>query len=273
MSRFDAEHPDVDDILGAYALDAVDPAERALVEQRLADDPVARAEVDEMRETAAALASLPTDDEGAPAGLWGRIADAIGSPDAVTGPASDAAAPRAVAPRTAAPEPAALPANVVPFTRPTRSFSARIVVPIAAAAALVIAVLGVQIATRSPNHAGDLAAAYNHAVDGGAATVPLRAGTPTGGVTAEVALQSDGTGYLRNDRLPELPEGKTYQLWALVAGGTGQQAISAGVLGRNPTATAFHVSGAPSGFAITVENAPGVITSKQSPVAVGEVPA
>jgi hypothetical protein len=260
-SRFDAEHPELDDILGAYALDAVDPAERALVEQRLADDPVARAEVDEMRETAAALASLPGDDEGAPAGLWGRIADAICSPDAAT------------ASRTAARDIVEPSANVVPLKRSTRSFPARIVVPVAAAAALVIAVLGVQVATQSPNRAGDLAAAYNQAVDAGAATVPLRAGTPTGGVTAEIALQSDGTGYLRNDRLPGLPEGKTYQLWALVPRGAGQQAISAGVLGRDPRAAAFHLSGAPTGFAITVENAPGVIASKQSPVAVGEVPA
>ncbi len=257
MSDRWVERPDIDDVLGAYALDAVDPAERALIEQRLADDPVARAEVDEMRETAAALASMPTDDEGAPAGLWGRIADAIATPDA-----SDVGAP----------EPA-LPANVVPFTRSTRSFPARIVVPIAAAAALVIAVLGVQATTRSPSRAGDLAAAYNHAVAGGAATVPLRASTPTGGVTAEIALQSDGTGYLRNEHLAELPEGKTYQLWALVPRGAGEQAISAGVLGREPSATAFHLSGAPTGFAITVEDAPGVIASQHSPVAVGEVPA
>jgi anti-sigma factor RsiW len=257
-NRFDSDHPEVDDVLGAYALDAVDPAERALIERYLADDPVARAEVDEMRETASALAALPADDEGAPAGLWGRIADAIGSPDA---------------PASATTADASRPANVVPLSRPARSFPARIVVPIVAAAALVIAVLGVQVATRTPNRAGDLAAAYNHAVAGGAATVSLRAATPTGGVTAEIALQSDGTGYLRNEHLAELPVGKTYQLWALVPRGAGQQAISAGVLGREPSAAAFHLSGAPSGFAITVENAPGVVASKQSPVAVGEVPA
>ena len=248
---------DLDDILGAYALDAVDPVERTAVERRLTDDPVARAEVDEMRETAAALASLPADDEGAPAGLWGRIADAIGAPGA---PASDT------------PAAASRPSDVIPITRAKRSFPARVVVPIAAAAALVIAVLSVQVVTRTPNRAGDLAAAYNHAVAGGAATVPLQTAPGHGPVTAEIALQSDGTGYLRNEHLVALPAGKTYQLWALVRNGSGQQAISAGVLGREPSAVAFHLSGAPTGFAITVETTPGVVTSTRSPVAFGKVP-
>jgi anti-sigma-K factor RskA len=261
-SRFEADRSDVDDILGAYALDAVDPEERAMVERHLADDPAARAEVDEMRETAAALASLPSDDEGAPAGLWSRIADAIGSPDASeTTTASESATP-------AAPP----PTNVVPLTRAARSFSARIVVPLVAAAAVVIVVLGVQVATRTPSRAGDLAAAYNHAVAGGAATVRLQA-AGQGTVAAEIALQADGTGYLRNEHLAALPDGKTYQLWALETRGSSQQAISAGVLGRVPSAVAFHVAGAPSGFAITVENAPGVVASQQSPVAVGKVSA
>ena len=71
---------EIDDLLGAYALDAVDADERELVERHLAGDPAARAEVDEMRETAAVLASLPVADEGAPADLWDRIAGAIADP-------------------------------------------------------------------------------------------------------------------------------------------------------------------------------------------------
>jgi anti-sigma-K factor RskA len=247
--RFDSEHPDVDDILGAYALDAVDPAEREMVERHLADDPVARAEVDEMRETAAALASLPADDEGAPAGLWGRIADAIGAPDVP----AEVEAPAA---------------NVVPLTRSKRSFPARIVVPVVAAAALVIAVLAVQVATRPPSRAGDLAAAYNHAVANGATTVALRRGN---GVVAEIAVSRDGSGYLRNEHLAALPAGKTYQLWAVTGHGGAARAISAGVLGSDPTAVAFHLARAPDEFAITVESAPGVVTSTNAPTAVGSL--
>ncbi len=70
-----------------------------------------------------------------------------------------------------------------------------------------------------------------------------------------------------------LPDGQTYQLWAIVGAGDAQHAISAGVLGSNPSATAFPVSGAPQAFVITVEQAPGVVRSTQSPVAAGKVAA
>ena len=47
---------ELDSLLGAYALDALDAADRARVEAYLERDAAARAEVDEMRETAASLA-------------------------------------------------------------------------------------------------------------------------------------------------------------------------------------------------------------------------
>jgi hypothetical protein len=150
---------------------------------------------------------------------------------------------------------------------------ARVFVPIAAAAAIVIAVLAVQVGTRPPDRTGNLAAAYSHALDHGAASVSLQPQAGHGAVAAAIALQRDGTGYLRNDHLAALPAGKTYQLWALVPHGGGQQAISAGVLGPDPHAAAFHVAGRPTAFAITVEDAPGVVQSAQSPVAIGTVPA
>jgi Anti-sigma-K factor rskA len=257
--RSGVEGADVDDLLGAFALDAVDPEERVLVEHRLARDPVARAEVDEMRETAASLAALPTDSEGAPDGLWGRIADAIGSP--------------VVLPSGAEPSTPRASHDVVRFMRSRRSFPSRIVMPVAAAAAILIAVLVVGLAGRAPNRAGDLAAAYNHAVDTGATTVALQPDVGNGQVTAEIAWKSDGTGYLRNEHLGALPAGKTYQLWATYQQGNRQRAISAGVLGRDVNAAAFHVVGSPTAFAITVEDAPGVVASRQTPVAIGEVPA
>jgi Anti-sigma-K factor rskA len=258
MSDHDQRSPDeLDDLLGAFALDAVDPFERELVERRLIDDPVARAEVDAMRETAAALATLPADHEGAPSDLWDRIAGAIREP-VVPSPEQADGAPDAP--------------NVVAFRRSRRftSVPARVAAPIAAAAAIVIAVLAIQVATRTPSRAGDLAAAYRHAVSSGAATVQLR-GSDGGPVAAEIALQPDGTGYLRNDRLAALPAGETYQLWALVNQGGKTRAVSAGVLGREPTAVAFHVAAPPDSFAITMEDAPGVVQPTQAPAVVGQV--
>lgn len=249
----DASRPETNDLLGAYALDAVDRDERELVERHLADDPAARAEVDEMRETAAVLASLPVDAEGAPAGLWDRIAGAIRVSDESV--------------------PATTPGVVVPLTRQKRTAAvpARVAVPIAAVAALIIAILAVQVATQTPNRAGDLVAAYDNALAHGATAVRLeRSGAQP--VAAEIALKSDGSGYLRNDDLAPLPAGKTYQLWALVGRGSAQRAISAGVLGAEPNAAAFHVAGRPDAFAITIEDAPGVVQSVQDPAAVGTVP-
>ena len=254
----DVPRSELDDLLGAYALDAVDPEEREAVERHLADDPAARAEVDEMRETAAVLASLPVTDEGAPRGLWNRIAGAIGVADESESEHDQ---------RERA------PATVVPFARPRRSVSIpmRVAVLIAGAAALVVAVLAVQVASRAPNRAGDVAAAYRHAVSNGAARVPLQAAGGRG-IAAEIALQSDGTGYLRNDKLARLPAGKTYQLWAITGTAKEQRVISAGVLGGELRAAAFHVAARPTAFAITVEDSPGVVASKQTPAASGEVP-
>jgi hypothetical protein len=257
----DRNRSEMDDLLGAFALDAVDPAERDMVERHLARDPVARAQVDEMRETAAVLASLPVGDEGAPEGLWDHIASAI-SPDA--GLPHESRAEEADVERVSP--------DVVPLTRAKRfaAVPTRLAVPVAAAAALVIAVLAVQVATRPSNRVGDIAAAYNHAVANGAVTVELhRSGN--GPVAARIALQRDGSGYLRNARLGPLPAGKTYQLWALVGSAKQQLAISAGVLGPQPGAAAFHVAGRPDAFAITVEDAPGVVRPTKAPEAVGNV--
>ena len=49
------QHTDVEGLLGAYALDAVDPEETERIEAHLADCPRCRAEVDRHREVAAAI--------------------------------------------------------------------------------------------------------------------------------------------------------------------------------------------------------------------------
>ena len=68
-----ADEP-IEELLGAYALDAVDDEERRRVEAYLEQNPRARAEVWEMRQAAAMLA----DDGGAPPeGIWPRIVDAL----------------------------------------------------------------------------------------------------------------------------------------------------------------------------------------------------
>ena len=71
-SRYtDAE---LDELLGAYALDAVDPDERLAVEDYLRINPRARAEVAEHREVAAQLAFEGSE---APPHLWSSIEGAL----------------------------------------------------------------------------------------------------------------------------------------------------------------------------------------------------
>ena len=65
------------DLLGAYALDAVDAEERAAIERHLVDCPRCRAEVAEHREVASYLAHSGGD---APAGVWDKIAAELAPP-------------------------------------------------------------------------------------------------------------------------------------------------------------------------------------------------
>src|SRR5690606_4393398 len=68
------EHDEIAELLGAYALDAVEPEEAAAVEAHLAVCPRCAAEVADHREVAAMLAH-----SGAPApeGLWSRISASL----------------------------------------------------------------------------------------------------------------------------------------------------------------------------------------------------
>ena len=88
-----------------------------------------------------------------------------------------------------------------------------------------------------------------------------------GAEVARVVLLPDGNGYLKNDHLARLDAEHTYQLWALTGRGDRTVAISAGVLGPNPSAAAFRTSPDVHGFAITVERSPGVASPSQTPIA------
>jgi anti-sigma-K factor RskA len=247
---------ELDSLLGAYALDALDPADRARVEAYLAANGAARGEVDEMRETAAALALLPDTPMEAPPELWARISENIAAARASTGTET-----------TDAP-----PADELAARRATR---ARWIATAAVAAAIVVVLLAVQVASlRSQlddaHRTGPtaVAAAFDRAAKvEGARAVGLE--SSTGARLARVVLLPDGSGYLRGDDLKPLSADETYQLWALTGPADRPVAISAGVLGSDPTAVAFHSSGPVRGFAVTVEPAGGVVSSQHQPVAVG----
>lgn len=225
-------HDDVQDLLGAYALDAVEPDEARAIEDHLRDCPRCRAEVAEHRETAAFLAHAGED---APPALWDRIATAIDDE----------------------------PAPVVPLApRLDRggSWQRRRSLPTAIvgiAAAAVIAVLGLQV--RAQDDRIDEMEAAMRVPDGEVVELV--------GDTASVPVVMDGDrAWLLAGGLDALPEDRTYQLWGL----RGDDLVSVAVLGNDPATMSFDVEGYAL-LAITEEVAGGVVQSANDPVVAGEL--
>jgi anti-sigma-K factor RskA len=230
--------PELDSLLGAYALDALDAEERGRVEAYLARNPAARDEVDELRESAASLALAPPHDTVAPSELWTKISEQIAAEPREFTPIR--ATPRRAAPRTAT------------------------VLAVAAAIAVVfLAASVVFVRGQDSSRPTDLAEAFDNAAKQSDARNVALAAT-NGDAVARVVVLPDGTGYLRNDAMQELGAGQTYQLWALQGDADKPVAISAGVLGADPGTVAFHTSGDIQGFGVTIEQVPGVVASKQS---------
>lgn len=241
-------HDPVEDLLGVYALNALDDDERAKVDAHLAECPRCRAEVDGYREVAAQLALSGSP---APARVWDSIADAIDGLDAgVTPPplrlvpADPSSAP---APATPAPAPAAAPQRLRP-----RWLQAGGLV---AAAAAIIAVVSLGISVRQGDRIHDmeqdqvLASAATQAFSSSDARVTDLT-TAEGTVLGRAAVLPDGNGYLLADALPDLPDG-TYQLW----GDTGSSIVSLGPLGAAPTVRSFPAAGELTRLMITAEAA------------------
>jgi hypothetical protein len=77
-------------------------------------------------------------------------------------------------------------------------------------------------------------------------------------------IQSDGSALIADSTLPPLPDGLTYQLWAVVDG----EVVSAAVLGPDPRLTPLRIEGSVAVLALTVEHVGGVVVSDQEPAAV-----
>jgi anti-sigma factor RsiW len=236
---------DMDDLLGAYALDALDDDERRAVEDYLAASPRAQAEVQEHREVATMLAWSGMD---APEGLWDRIAGSIeGREDA---PASDLG-------------------DVIPinsgrrrrrWTRTVGSWA------VATAAAASIAVVAVRVSNDDDASTATGIAASAQAAFADPSLLHAQLGTDADPQLKVLAVVDDnGIGYLNAASLPRLPDGRTYQLWGQV----GDQLISLGLLGSAPETTVFAATGDVDLLAITEEVEGGVLSSKNPAVVVG----
>ena len=246
-------HREIEELLGAYALNAVDSDEAMIVEQHLEGCPRCRSEVAGHREVATVLGNTGGD---APAGLWDRISLELDDvpPPMRLGLIGGSASVTPLAPRRRVPQRFVMAA-------------------VGAAAALAIGGLGVQVLRQQDEldrvrvavEDGSLLSAANVALrDPSASTVHLR--STDGLVTATAVVLSDGTGYLLAQDLPGLAEDRTYQLW----GETDAGLISLGLLGGDPSAIVpFSVGQKVDALAVTAEDAGGVVQSDNPAVVAG----
>jgi anti-sigma factor RsiW len=240
-----AHQEHVDDLLGAYVVDAVDQDERLLVETHLHECPRCRQEVAELREVTALLAH-----GGAPApeGVWDKIAAAL---EETPPPLRLELRARDEADGGAAP-----PTNVVALA--DRRGRRALIAIVSAAAVLVIALLGLQVRDQRQRLDELQASAASTSMEE-AATKALaepdarlaRLKDERGNVQAIAVVKADGAGYLLGTSLPPLDE-KIYQLWGATTAGN---VISLGVI-RHPGVFAFSGDATVSALMITEEDKP-----------------
>lgn len=252
-------HDEASDLLGAYALDAVDGDEFTELEEHLDTCPRCRAELDSLREVAAAMGNSV---EPTPEGLWSQIA--LRLPERQEGD-EPPPMPRLT---SAAPSPFRPPAE-----RQTRR--RRIMVStigaIAVAAAAVAIVLGIGL-VRADNNVSNLQAAGPSSVAAALRTPGHRLvdlDSKSKSQVAQFVVVPDGRGFLVSSNLPALTHGQTYQLWGVV----GHTPISLGLLGSSPHNAAFTMAGStrPSVLGITAEPGGGSVVPDSAMVATGTV--
>lgn len=218
-------HP-VDDV-AAYALDALDGAEREAVAEHLAGCPGCRDELALHHETLALLAP----EEAPPPAVWARVAASIAA-------APEVGAPEASDPVREVPTVTSLDARRGPTEgrRPQRVWMA------AAAVAVALGVGGsVGFAVGRSGDDTDIGTLAQQASE----VVTLT--SPGGDPVARVVSDDDGS-YLVLDGLENLPRGRAYQLWSL----TDAEPVSLGMLGRDGTNTvAFRLPPTITDLAIT----------------------
>lgn len=299
MAELRNDHVAIQELLGAYALDALERDEAEVVERHLEVCPRCRAEVREHREVAGLLGYAGQD---APAGLWDRIAASTQEPppvlrlQRVPGTASPQPAPSSAAPDGGAVADFAAAAGgsgpsaagiggaaggrteVVDLAAARRARRVPLWARVAGAAAAVaaVAVLAVQVA-RLDHRTSTLAADVRGTAPtmqvvqqalgapGARRVVLARVG---GGDMLDAVVLPGGQGYLYHSDLAPMPTSETYQLWGI----TGGQPVSYGLLGPAPgQVVAFRAGPGVQALAVTAEVAGGVTRSAHPPVAAGAV--
>ena len=236
-----AEEVELDELFGAYALDAVSDDERLRIEEYLEVNP---------RSSRGARASRGGGGAGVDRHGWHPKVCGTGSPHRSTRPRRNRPAswrrcwPRPAArptlwrllDRRAGSELGSSPGSAVPLPQPPPS-SRSSWWPTTARA------------HRSSPPWRRLAA------DDGSSIAQLQ--RDDGAVGAEAIIDAQGHGYLVGEDLPELGADRTYQLWGVIDG----DVISLGVLGNDPGIELFSADAPVTALVVTIERAGGVVSN------------
>jgi hypothetical protein len=262
-------HAEIEELLGAYALDAVDASEARVVEAHLAECPRCRAEVAAHREVASLLGNAGG---SAPDGLWDRIATELDAefrdvppvPEIATARLARAATSDRSAPRTAG--------RSQRVVRPVAVSLAAV----AAALALVVGLLSAKVSSldsqvRSINTAmatdGTAQLSALALADPAHRRVELDAAVGRAGPRAVIVMLPGGQAYwVTEAALHRLPANETYQLWAEASG----RVVSIGLLGSAPKDVAVQTTANMTKFMVTAEPLGGT-SAPTSPVVVESV--
>jgi anti-sigma factor RsiW len=216
----DLTHGEIQELLGAYALDAVDERERAIIEAHLPTCESCRVELDDhlrlaetLRRHAARVSPLASTESNGSAKTNNH-----GPP---TGPVRRWAVPVALA-----------------------------IVVIALGALFVQGQIRYDHLTATTARIERLERAQLAAADPAAVVTSVR--TPTNEAVLTVVNRGRGS-YAISSALPRLSDGRIYQLWRV--DDTGGIAAAA-ALGPHPDAVAFPLPADVAGFVVTVENNP-----------------
>ena len=236
---------DVHKLTGAYALDALDDIERARFEQHLAECEDCRAEVAELRETAALLAEVTAVE--APASLRTSVLAGISQ---------------------VRPLPPEVPATTTPTDiRSKQTAGRRGWVPFLVAAALAL-VVGIGATVTQPwadeSDVPRLTAAEQVLQAPDAEEVFLDLGEA--GRATVVRSKSEDRAVIRTEDMVSAPKGKAYELWFI----NGDEFTSAGLMPDAPDQTVVLDGSAAQAAAvgITVEPAEGSEQPTTPPIAV-----
>lgn len=243
---------EIEELLGAYALDAVEPDEAAALDAALDHHPDLRAELNAYREVA---------------GLLAGMVPAVAAPPFATIAATITEPPP---PLQLTDQALRLPEGVAVLPerheadagRRARPRTARILAVAAAAVGILgLGALGGFLASRGgdPTLAEVAEAAARRP---GSRIVALTSATD-GAKVMELVVTKDGEAFLRKSSVAPLPPDRTYQMWAVV----GEEVVSVGVMGNNPKDGEMRIPEGATVLALTDEVAGGVAVSQQDPVA------